>query len=192
MELCALCVRGDSYSQGRDIMASYCKESSVAVSIYKSARLVWMNIRIFCLSALFIAAKIMGFGIVIVFGELLNTNASFTFCGMLDLPAVGFTMSQQIGFVPADGAPCQHRFSFSLLYVCRSYSCLHMDCSFRLFTFSVLISCFQENMLKFINRRTFQLLTRDKILHVYLKLSKQSKKNIYCTLMFQQTSDRHC
>jgi len=110
-------------------MASYCKETSVAVSIYKSARLDGTNIRLFCLSALFIAAKIMGFGIVIVFGEVLNTNASFTFCGMLDFPAVGFTtMSQQIGFVPADGAPCQHRFSFSLLYVCRSYSCLRMDC----------------------------------------------------------------
>ena len=137
----------------------------VAVSIYKSAQLDGTNIRLFCLSALFIAATIVGFGIVIVFGELLNTNASFTFCGMLDLPAVSFTMSQQIGFVPADDAPCQHRFSFSLLYVCRSYSCLHMDCSSLLFTLSISIF-FQENMLKCIKRGTFQLLIRDKILYV--------------------------
>jgi hypothetical protein len=122
------------------------------ISTYKSARLDGTNIRLFCSSALFIAAAIMGFGIVIVFGELLNTNASFTFCGMLGLPAVSFTVSQHIGFVPADDASCQHRFSFSLLYVCRSYSCLHMDCSFRLFTLSILISFFfQEIMLKCIN-----------------------------------------
>jgi len=104
----------------------------------------------------------MGFGIVILFGELLNTSASFTFCGILDLPAVSFTMLQQIGFVPADDAPCQHIISFNLLYVCRSYSCLHMDCSSRLFTLSMLISFFQENMLKYINRGTFQLFIRDK------------------------------
>jgi hypothetical protein len=74
----------------------------------KSAPLNVTNIRLFSLSALFIAAAIMGFGIVIVYGELLNTKDSFTLCGVLDLPAVNFTMSQQIGFEPADDDPCQH------------------------------------------------------------------------------------
>jgi hypothetical protein len=47
---------------------------AVPVVNYKSALLNGTNIRLFSLSALFISAAIMGFGIVIVYGELLNTK----------------------------------------------------------------------------------------------------------------------